>query len=113
VLDHGTQQPFFYLFSEYWPFERNTELFDRYYSHIASTNHVITILGADHYDFSDIPALSPLAPQLGLKGPINGERVQKIINTYVLAFFDQQLKNIPTDLMEGPQAAYPDVRYDH
>ena len=113
VLEHSTQQPFFYLFSEYWPFERNTELFNRYYSHVNPTNHVITILGSDHYDFSDLPALSPLAPQLGLKGPINGERVQNIINTYVLAFFDQQLKNIPTALLEGPQAAYPDVRYDH
>ncbi|MCX6079286.1 MAG: hypothetical protein NTW32_07105 [Chloroflexi bacterium] len=113
VLDHGTKQPFFYMFSELWPFERNTELFNRYYSHGSPSNHVITILGADHYDFSDLPALSPLAPQLGLKGPINGSRVQKIINTYVLAFFNQQFKGIPTNLFDGQQVAFPDVRYDH
>ena len=113
VLDNGTRQPFFYMFSELWPFERNTELFNRYYSHTSPENHVVTIMGADHYDFSDLPALSPLAPQLGLKGPINGQRVQKIITTYVLAFFDQQFKSIPTNLLTGPQADYPDVRYDH
>jgi hypothetical protein len=112
VLDRGTQQPFFYMFSELWPFARNTELFNRYLSHVAPSNHVVTILGADHYDFSDLPALSPLAPQLGLKGPINGARVQQIINTYVLAFFDQQFKGKPSALFDGPQAAYPEVRYD-
>ncbi len=112
VLDSGTKQPFFYMFSELWPFQRNTELFNRYYSHVDPSNHVVTILGADHYDFSDLPALSPLAPQLGLKGPINGERVQKIINTYVLAFFDQQFRGIPSTLFNGPQSEFPDVRYD-
>ena len=113
VLTQGTKQPFFYMFSELWPFQRNTELFNQYYSHVATSNRVVTILGADHYDFSDLPALSPLAPQLGLKGPINGERVQKIIDAYVLAYFDQQFKGVPSKLFDGPQAAYPDVRYDH
>jgi dienelactone hydrolase len=113
VLDNGTKQPFLYMFSELWPFERNTELFKRYYSHVDPANHVLTILGADHYDFSDLPALSPLAPQLGLKGPINGRRVQQVIDAYVLAFFDRQFKGVSTSLFDGPQKAYPEVRYDH
>ncbi len=112
VLDGGTRQPFFYLFSELWPFARNTELFNRYYSHVDPSNHVFTILGADHYDFSDLPALSPLAPQLGLKGPINGARVQQIIETYTLAFFDKAFKGQPTTLLDGPSPDYPDVRFD-
>jgi len=113
VLDSGTRQPFFYMFSEIWPFERNTELFERYYRHVQPSNRVVTILGADHYDFSDLPALSPLAPQLGLKGPINGRRVQQIINTYTLGFFNQQFKGIATTLFDGTQPAFPEVRYDH
>jgi len=113
VLDNGTKQPFFYMFSELWPFQRNIELFNRYYSHVDPANHVVTILGANHYDFTDLPALSPLAPLLGLKGPINGARVQRIIDTYTLAFFDWQFKGIPSALFAGPQTAYPEVRYDH
>jgi pimeloyl-ACP methyl ester carboxylesterase len=113
VLDSGTKQPFLYMFSELWPFPRNTELFDRYYSHVEPANRVVTILGTNHYDFTDLPALSPLAPALGLKGPINGARVQKIIDAYVLAFFDWQFKGIPSALFDGPQTAYPEVRYDH
>jgi hypothetical protein len=99
------------MFSELWPFKRNTELFNRYYAHVDASNRMVTILGADHYDFSDIPALSPLAPQLGLKGPIKGARVQSIIQTYVLAFFDQQFKGIPSSLFSSPQSNYPDVIY--
>jgi pimeloyl-ACP methyl ester carboxylesterase len=113
VLDQGTKQPFFYMFSELWPFPRNTELFDRYYSHIDPVNRVVTILGTNHYDFTDLPALSPLARMLGLKGPINGARVQQIIDAYTLAFFDWQFKGIPSALFDGPQTAYPEVRYDH
>jgi len=111
VLDNGTKQPFFFMFSELWPFKRNSELFDQYYSHVDPSNQVVTIMGADHYDFSDLPALSPLAAQLGLKGPINGARVQNIIQTYVLAFFDQQLKGIPSDLFTGPQEGFPELKY--
>lgn len=113
VLQNGTSQPFLYIFSELWPFERNTELFDGYYSHVAASNRVITILGADHYDFTDLPALSPLAPQLGLKGPIPGAQVQKILKDYTLAFFDLALKGKPTSLLDGASKDYPDVRFDH
>jgi len=111
ALEKGTRQPFFYMFSELWPFERNTELFQRYYSHVDQSNQVVYILGADHYDFSDLPALSPLAAQLGLKGQIDGKRVQYIIDSYVLAFFDREFNNKPTNLFDGPQLEYPDVRY--
>jgi dienelactone hydrolase len=105
VLENGTRQPFLYLFSELWPFERNTLLFNRYLEHVPPENQVITILGADHYDFSDLPALSPLAAPIGLKGPIDGARVQAIIRMYAVAFFDQALKGKPTSL-----PAYPDTR---
>lgn len=112
VLQHGTTQPFFYMFSELWPFERNTELFNEYYSHSTPGAHVVTILGADHYDFSDLPALTPLASKMGLKGPINGARVQGIIKAYVVAYFDQVFKGQPSALLNAPSAEYPEVRFD-
>jgi len=113
VLQNGSQQPFLYIFSELWPFVRNTELFEAYYRQVPPTNRVVTILGADHYDFTDLPALSPLAPQLGLKGPIDGARVQQLLMEYTLAFFDQTLKNQPTPLLAGPSQDYPEARFDH
>ena len=112
VLNRGTTQPFFYMFSELWPFERNTELFDRYYGQVDPANEAVTILGASHFDFTDMPALSPLAARLNLKGPINGKRVQQIINRYTVAYFDRELKGIPSALFSGPQSEFPEVRYD-
>ncbi|PWH13497.1 MAG: hypothetical protein DDG60_10195 [Anaerolineae bacterium] len=112
VLQNGTSQPFLYVFSEQWPFERNTQLFEAYYQHVPHANRVITILGADHYDFTDIPALSPLAPQLGLKGPIPATRVQSLLMDYTLAFFDYALKGQPAPLLDGPSQVYPEARFE-
>ncbi len=112
VLENGAPQPFLYLFSELWPFERNTFLFDGYYSRVPASNRVITILGADHYDFTDLPALSPLAPQLELKGPIPAAQVQKILVDFTLAFFNLALKEMPTPLLDGPSPEYPEVRFN-
>jgi hypothetical protein len=72
---------------------------------------VATIKGTSHYDFSDLPALSPLAPQLGLKGPLNGQRVLQIVNDYSLAFFDWALKGKPTTLLKGPSTSFPELEF--
>ncbi|HAE59602.1 MAG TPA: hypothetical protein DCG54_08865 [Anaerolineae bacterium] len=115
VLDNGVQQPFLFLFSQDWADKidsKNNRLFARFFPNLTSSAPVITILGTNHYDFSDLPALSPLAPQLGLKGPLNGARVQEIINTYTLAFFDQEFTNIPSALFGGSNANYPEMRYE-
>jgi predicted dienelactone hydrolase len=112
TLNGGVQQPFLFLFSEMWPTAKNQALFDRLRRQSNPADLAATILGTDHYDFSDLPALSPLAPQLGLKGPIPGVRVQRIINAYSLAFFDQALKDTPAMLMASPSPAYPEVRFD-
>jgi len=72
---------------------------------------VATIKGTSHYDFSDLPFLSPLAAQMGLKGPLNGKRVTQIINNFSLAFFDLELKGTPTTLLAGPSPDYPEVQF--
>jgi predicted dienelactone hydrolase len=113
VLNHGPQQPFFFMFSVKFPTAKNTRLFDQLYATVPQSDRAVTILGTAHYDFTDLPMLSPLAPQLGLKGPINGQRVVEIVDDYLLAFFDQTLKGQPTALFDGPSSQFPEVRFDH
>jgi len=48
---------------------------------------------------------------MGLKGPLNGARVQKIINTYLVAFFDQTLKGSASPLLTGPSPDYPELQW--
>jgi hypothetical protein len=65
-----------------------------------------------HSNLMDIPNWSPLVSQMGLTGPINGQRAHTIINAYTLAFFDRHLKGLPAALLDGPAEPYPDVRLE-
>ena len=98
----GLSQPVIFMYSELWPSTRNNELFSTLYA--ASTNdaYEIRIAGTDHYDFSDLPALSPLASTLGLKGPLSGDRVTEIVSGYTVAFFNTYLNEKPDDLLQSP-----------
>ena len=112
VQENGITQPSFFMFSQDWADlvdSRNNKLFNPFYVKSAKTYGALFIEGTAHYDFSDLPLLSPLAPQLGLKGPINGKRVTVIVNDYLLSFFDMTLKGIPTDLFND-QSPYTEVK---
>ena len=104
VLENGLSQPAFFMFSQIWVDDidsKNNRLFNQLYKNLDPSTHVIGIQGTKHYDFSDLPMLSPLAPQLGLKGPLKGKKVIKITNTYLINFFNLTLKAKPTDLFNG------------
>ena len=111
VISEGLEQPFLYMFSEEWPEADNLLLFDELYDNSSSSRYMITIEGTAHYDFTDLPAFSPLAPALGLKGPLNGDRVLEIINRYSLAFFDQYLRGNNSVLLAGSSEKYPEVEF--
>jgi hypothetical protein len=112
VIDNGVTQPAFFMFSQRWADDmdsRNNELFDRFYPHVQNSLGVVSIAGTAHYDFSDIPLLSPLAPQLGLKGPINGKRVTAIVNDYLVSFFEETLDGQALSLFDNP-SPYPEIK---
>ncbi len=112
VIDSGTTQPSFFMFSQRWIDDvdsRNNELFHRFFPHVKDSLGVISINGTAHYDFADLPLLSPLAPQLGLKGPINGKRVVAIVNDYLLSFFEATLNGKATTLFEN-SSPYAEVK---
>ena len=112
VIDGGVTQPSFFMFSQSWADDvdsRNNELFNRFYPNVKEPSGVISIDGSSHYDFSDLPLLSPLTPQLGLKGPINGKLVTTIVNNYLLSFFDVTLKD-GVNVISEISNAYSEVR---
>jgi pimeloyl-ACP methyl ester carboxylesterase len=112
VLDEGLDQPFMFLWSEGWGSDENKGRFQSLYQGLRGDAYQLEIEGTRHYDFSDLPLLSPLSPWFGLKGPIDGERVLGIINEYVVAYFDRYLKNIENDLLNGPSSDYPEVQFE-
>ncbi|MEI6876417.1 MAG: hypothetical protein WCL50_14955 [Spirochaetota bacterium] len=112
VLGGGVPQPAFFMFSQRWTDDaksRNNELFAQFIPHSPKAIGVVSIAGTAHFDFSDLPLLSPLAPQLGLKGPIDGKLVTAIVDDYLLGFFDLTLRNKPSGLFTGA-SPYAEVK---
>jgi predicted dienelactone hydrolase len=111
VLESDLEIPLMGMFSEARSFRSGDNL-DQFSQLQANSNgpvYRIEIEGSAHYDFSDLPAFSPLAHALGLKGAIRGQRALKIITDYTLAFFGRYLMDLDTDLLGGPVEAYPEV----
>jgi predicted dienelactone hydrolase len=113
VIDSGISQPSFFMFSQVWADEtgsRNNALFRKFYPSNINPLGAVSIQGTAHYDFTDLPLLSPLAPQLGLKGPIQGTRVTKIVNDCLLAFFELTLTGQGSDLLADTLQKYEEIR---
>jgi hypothetical protein len=113
ILEEGLTRPAFFMFSQQWAEvseSLNNRQFKPFYEKSVETLGAVSIEGTTHYDFSDLPLLSPLAPQLGLKGPINSRRVTTIVNDYLLSFFDTTLKDKTSTLSDLQQTKYAEVK---
>ncbi|MBE0671545.1 MAG: hypothetical protein IH588_13235 [Anaerolineales bacterium] len=113
VIEGGVPQPSFFMFSQGWTDltdSKNNKLFNQFLPNTKNNIGVISIDGTKHYDFSDLPLLSPIAPQLGLKGPLSGKTVIKIINSYLLDFFELTLNDKSSNLFDGSFSTFQEVR---
>jgi predicted dienelactone hydrolase len=113
VIAGGIAQPSFYMFSESWyeiTDSKNNKLFSQFYPSAGDSYGVIGIAGTKHFDFSDLPLLSPIAPQLGLKGPLNGARVTEIMNAYLVEFFESTLLGKASDLFNGAFKDFTEIQ---
>lgn len=116
VLESGLTQPAFYMFSQRWADDfgsLNNRQFNEFYLNSGEPLGAVYIEGTAHFDFSDLPLLSPLTPQLGLKGPISGKRVTVIINDYLLSFFGTTLQENPTELFNPSRPKYDEIKFTH
>ncbi|MFN2286419.1 MAG: alpha/beta hydrolase family protein [Anaerolineae bacterium] len=113
VIVQGLTQPLLMMNSATWGndgenYTRQRQLYDA----MRNTAYFVTIDGTTHYDFVAVPAISPLAPLLGVKGPLPARRVMEINETYLVAFFDKHLRGEEAPLLDGPSSAYPEVQWE-
>lgn len=111
VLSTPLAQPFLFMRSESWASAGNDARLERVLGGLHGPGYRVTILGTRHYDFTLLPLLTPLAPVLGLKGPLEGTRTLAVVTDYLAAFFDQHLKGRPQPLLEGASDEYPEVEF--
>jgi len=79
--------------------------------HSLETGYNVWVRDSDHINFTDFNLVSPLFkfPLWGALGKIDTRQMERIMNAYTLAFFDQTLKGIPSPLLEGMSLDYPEV----
>jgi hypothetical protein len=112
VLVDGLAQPFMFMSSDGWGSGDNGVRLNDIYQGLDVEGYRLAVEGSAHYDFADLPLLSPAATALGLKGPIDGRRMLEIVQGYTLAFFDHHLRGQPAPLLDGPSADYPEVAFE-
>jgi predicted dienelactone hydrolase len=82
------------------------------YEGLLGAGYFVRVPGTFHSNFTDIASWTPLAPQLGLTGPIDERRAHEIINAYSLAFFERHLLGRPVKLLDGPAKKFPEVLFE-
>jgi len=101
-------KPFMLLYGQDYG---NPEMNDTVYNRAANTTYGLFIDGAKHYNFADINIWSPFLRSINYIGTIDGYRMLDIINTYVVAFFDEYLNGENSPLLDGPSDDYPEIHF--
>ncbi len=112
VIPNPLTQPFMFMKSQVWATPQNDARLDEFYRGLTSDGYRLTIRGTQHYDFTLLPLLTPLAPYLKLKGPLDGPRVLQITDDYLVAFFDRYLMKQSVPLLVGASSNYPEVIFE-
>lgn len=112
VIQGGLKQPFLFMRSAPWTINPNDARLTQLIEHSTGPRYRIGIAGAGHYDYTMLSLFSPLAAQIGLKGPIPAARVIPLINDFMLAFFDAHLKGAPVTAISDVAARYPEATLD-
>lgn len=71
----------------------------------------LTVEGAGHFSFIDLPVLGGQLGETDPSAPLSGERCGEITTAYVGAFFDQKLRGVHQPLLDGPSARNPEVAF--
>ena len=111
IVAAGLDQPFLFLRADKWNFNDasdNHTITEKLFADLTQTGYLATVKGAAHFDFTDIPLLSPLTPQLGLSSDMNSTYTVEMMNSMVSAFFRQELQDAGDDLVTGAMV-YPEM----
>lgn len=74
-----------------------------------SVGYFVQVPGMFHANLTDVPLFSPLTSQLGITGPIDGQRAHAIVNAYSLEFFDRHLRGRSAPLLDRRDTRFPEV----
>ncbi|KAI0161845.1 hypothetical protein GGR52DRAFT_561348 [Hypoxylon sp. FL1284] len=72
----------------------------------------MSVNGTTHHDFFDDTFWKTVEPGADQHaGPIDGEEMVRLLNSYVRAFFDLTLRGRSSPILDGPSSEFPEVVY--
>jgi len=106
LLDTPLQTPYLMMYGQYSNGTNDWAL-----KNLPESGYNVWVKGALHINFSDFSLVGSglKIPGLGILGSIDSGQMERIMNAYILAFFDQTLKGIPSPLLQGDNPDYPEV----
>lgn len=106
TVDHVVKQPFMIMTKNaYNSFSPNEGYAKKQKNYL-----IVSIRGAKHLNFTDLNTIIPYAGKtLGALGTINPNRQTKIINTYIVAFFNKYLKGTNEPVLETSSSQFTEV----
>jgi hypothetical protein len=84
----------------------------QFFRRLRSTRYALSLRGARHYSFTDLPLFAGALPGLDQAfdiGTIDPLRAHATIGDYVATFFDSTLRNRHATLLDGPSPAHPEI----
>jgi predicted dienelactone hydrolase len=128
VMEKGIRQPYMHIeeIAPWWPPPTDEQLAnanqtreeankqareveqqrEKTFSKMSSGVYLVTVKGAMHNSFSDMPFISP---ERYSDIQINAERALTITNAYLLAFFDRYVRGRPQPSLKGNAPMFPEV----
>ncbi len=82
------------------------------YEGLSGDGYFVRVPEMFHSNFTDIPNWTPMASELGLTGPINGQRAHDIVNAYTLGFFDRHLLGRVATVLDASAGQYPEALFE-
>ena len=106
LLDNPLQTPFMMMSGEY-----TNGINDWALNSAPENGYNVWVRETTHENFTDFNLVSPIFQKMDVLGQIDSQQMERIMNAYILAFFDQTLKGIPSPLLQGNNPKYPEVEF--
>jgi predicted dienelactone hydrolase len=103
LIDNYLHQPFMFMNSG-----ESGEHNDFVYDRVTNFTYSVTVKGSSHMDFTDMFFTTPIVKKLNRKA-IPDNRMYRVTNAYILAFFDKYLRGVGSQLLEKPSEDYPEA----
>jgi predicted dienelactone hydrolase len=111
VVAKGLRRPFMLIVGDHGGLTPDQAQF---FGRLRSTRYALSLRGAGHYSFTDLPLFAAALPGLDQAfdiGTINPLRAHATISAYAAAFFDRTLRGRQATLLDGQSPAYPEVTF--